>query len=92
MQELRWIDHLPNQTLEGGLSLLEELMWNITVRQTDHGWFVNGGHKTLLKTSSRESVDAFLYGMALAYSVMPDSILDRLKAQAKADTKGERES
>ncbi len=72
MLELKWRDHLPDQTLEGGLSLLNELKWNLEIKQVGKFWHVTAGHKALLKTSSRDAVDSFLYGMALAYSVVPD--------------------
>ena len=79
MQELRWMEPLPDHTLEGGLRLLDELRWSIKVTEADQHWYVNGGHVRLLKTSSRESVDAFLYGLALAYSAMPREILNQLR-------------
>jgi len=86
MQELRWMEPLPSHTLEGGIGLLQELKWNLKITQSDAGWFVNAGHIKLLKTSSREALDAFLYGMALAYSVMPSAILDQFRARMKAAT------
>ena len=33
MQELRWMEPLPDHTMEGGLRLLDELKWNITVTE-----------------------------------------------------------
>jgi hypothetical protein len=86
MQELRWMEPLPDHTLEGGLRLLDELKWNIKVTEADQHWYVNGEHVRFLKTSSRESVDAFLYGLALAYSAMPREILNQLRQWVKAAT------
>jgi len=86
MQELRWMEPLPDHTMEGGLRLLDELKWNITVTEGDQHWYVNGGHVRLLKASSRESLDAFLYGLALAYSAMPREILSQLRRWVKAAT------
>jgi|SRR6516162_5860839 hypothetical protein len=86
MQQLQWASELPEQTLEGGVKLPQELQWNVTVTESEGVWFVRGGHRKLLKTSSRESVDAFLYGLALAYSVMPREILNQLRAWAQKAT------
>jgi predicted DNA-binding transcriptional regulator len=83
MQQLKWVDELPEQTLEGGIRLLNELEWNLDIRQTDNFWHISAGHRGLLKTSSRESVDAFLYGVALAYSVIPKQILDQIRNLAR---------
>jgi len=86
MQQLQWARALPEQTLEGGLRLLQELQWNLAVTESEGVWSVSGGHRSLLKTSSRESVDAFLYGLALAYSVMPQAILNQLRAWVEKAT------
>jgi hypothetical protein len=82
MQEVRWLGHLPNKTLEGGIELLNELAWNIKVEQNGDLWAVSGGECTLLITSSRDAVDAFLYGLALAYRVIPDDILNQFRRVA----------
>jgi hypothetical protein len=86
MQQLTWLDELPDQTLEGGVSLLNELKWSLDIKQIDNFWHVSAGHRGLLKTSSRESVDAFLYGVALAYSVIPRQILDQIRSFATQAT------
>jgi hypothetical protein len=64
MQELKWLEVLPEQSLEAGIRLSKELGWHLQVREIDGVLFVNSGHTVLLKTSSRESVEALLYGMA----------------------------
>jgi len=79
MQKLGWIDHLPNKTLDGGVELLNELAWNIAVEKIGEVWYVKGGECILLSTSSRDAVDAFLYGMALAYSVLPEDLLNKFR-------------
>ena len=82
MQELLWLGPIPEQTLEGGIKLLQELKWNLVMNEEEKVWMLRAGHVGLLRTSSRESADAFLYGMALGYSVMPKEILDQLRAWA----------
>jgi len=63
--------------------LLNELEWNLDIKQIDNFWHVSAGHRGLLKTSSRDSVEAFLYGVALAYSVIPKQILDQIRNFAR---------
>ena len=79
MQELSMIKAIPGRNLEGAVDLLNQLKWNIRVAESENTHSVAGGHKLLLKTSSREAVDAFLYGLALAYSVLPKPILDQFR-------------
>jgi hypothetical protein len=69
LQELKWLEELPEQSLEGGVKLLKEFGWNLQVREMDGFFFVNAGHIVLLRTSTRESVHALLYGMAVCLSM-----------------------
>ena len=75
MQELRWIEALPEHSLEAGIKLLNELGWNLQVKEFDGSFLVNAGHIVLLKTSSREAVEALLYGMAISFASLPEPAL-----------------
>jgi hypothetical protein len=86
MQELKWLEVLPEESLESGLRLLKELGWNIHVREIDGVFFVNSGHIVLLKTSSRESVDALLYGMAISFATLPKVAIDEVRRFVKEST------
>ncbi len=82
LQEMPWLDqyHLPGGTLEGGIELANRLEWNMAWGEGNDGWwYVWGGEKTVLKTNSREAAEAFLYGIGLAYGVLPEGIFDRLE-------------
>jgi hypothetical protein len=83
MQVLRWLDHLPGETLEGGIERANELLWAITVHHHEGRWWVKAGEDTIFVTDSRESSDAFLYGLGLAYGVLPDHIFEQLKQAVK---------
>jgi hypothetical protein len=85
MVELVWLHHLPDDSLESGIDVVNQLYWNITVFQGSESkiWYVMGGEKTILKTDSREVVDAFLYGLALAYSVLPPPVFDQLRDEVR---------
>jgi len=88
MQELRWLEVLPNQSLEEGIELLKELGWYLQVREVDGFFFVNSGHTVLLKTSSQESVDALLYGMAISFAILPKSALETVRRFVKESAGG----
>jgi hypothetical protein len=81
MLEMHWLDphHLPNGTLIGGLELANQLYWNLSIVQTESEWYVYGGEKVILRTDSRDAVDAFLYGMGLAYGILPEYIFKQLR-------------
>lgn len=79
MQELTVIDHLPNKSLEGGIELLKSLWLYISCRQIGAHWIVSGGDRVLLKTDSPDAAEAFIYGLALAYSWMGPELQEQLR-------------
>ncbi len=80
MQQLSWLNsHIGS--LEQAIEQINKFYWNIETHESDQGWIVKGGEKVLLHTESKESVDAFLYGMALAYSVLPESIATQFQEE-----------
>lgn len=85
MQELPWLNQLPNETLEGGIELANQLYWNIVVTKDQQHWYVaaGNGESLIFKADSREAVDAFLYGLGLAYSVLPEPAFEQLRQEVK---------
>jgi hypothetical protein len=83
MQELLWLEtHIGS--LDDGIELANQLYWNITVFQgTDGIWYVLSGEPVIFKSDSRESVDAFLYGLGLAYGVLPPEVFDQLREELR---------
>lgn len=76
MQQLRWLDHIGS--IEQGVQLANRLYWNITVAESDATWFIESGEKVVLVANTREAVDTFLYGLSLAYAVLPSDLFDML--------------
>jgi hypothetical protein len=74
---------LPSSSLEGGIDLLNRFQWNMAVEQHGSEWRVYGGHKILIRSDSRETVDAFIYGMALVHALLPENFATKLEAFAK---------
>ncbi len=81
MQDMRWLDHLPDGTLESGVELANRLYWDISWGQCGQQWCVWVGgveQHLLLRTNTREALDAFLYGLGLAYAVLPEDTFDHV--------------
>ena len=85
MLEMPWLDeyHIPNGRLEGALELANQLYWNLTVERGQEYWVVFSGEKAILRTDSQDVLDAFLYGLGLAYGCLPIEIFARLKEHVK---------
>ncbi len=80
-QEMPWLeDHVGS--LEDGIELINRFHWFLSVVESKEGnieghhWFVLGGDQVLFSADTREAADAFLYGMALAYAVIPDYLFE----------------
>lgn len=79
MQKLNWVHHLPNGNLDGGIELLNQLLWNVSSQELDGVWRVKSGEKVILTTTSQEAMEAFLYGLSLGYAVLPEEITHQIK-------------
>jgi hypothetical protein len=74
MLELRWIDHIGS--IEGGIELANKLYWNISVTEDYGKRFVKSGEKAIFVADNSEATDAFLYGLSLAYAVLPPHLFE----------------
>ena len=84
MQELSWFkSHIGS--MEQAKELVNEFYWNITIKQTDQGWNVRGGEKTILTTDDYDNVEAFIYGLALGYSILPEALVRQFKENLDLD-------
>lgn len=83
MQTLNWLaTHVGS--LDDGIQRINRFHWFLSIVQVASSdketpyWYVKGGEKVIFSADSREAVDAFLYGMSLAYAVIPDPLFDKL--------------
>lgn len=81
MQELSWLESHFGGNLKNGIDRINDLKWNlsITKEEGENSWCIFAGESLLYKSVSQESIDVFLYGMGLAYIVLPDDIFTDLK-------------
>jgi hypothetical protein len=80
-QELHWLDHIGG-SIEEGIAVANRMQWSISIKSVPRGWLVMGGDQTIYFSDSYEGVEAFLYGLALAYAVLPEWLLTPLEEAA----------
>jgi hypothetical protein len=85
MYELKWMHNIPSSSIEGALGLLNHLGWNATVQNRKEHWLLFSGDSAVFKTTSREALEAFVYGLALAYAVVPKELRERFRAVNEAE-------
>jgi hypothetical protein len=84
MQKMHWLESHVG-TLEDGIQIINKFHWFLTVVEGKSGkqWFVKSGEEVIFSTDSKSAIDAFLYGMSLAYAGIPDPLFDRLVEETK---------
>ena len=84
--KLAWLDsHIGN--IDDAKDLINRFCWSLEVAQKEGTWYVTTGDAekhVIFSADSRESVDAFLYGMGLAYAGIPGHLFDQLEKDIKA--------
>jgi hypothetical protein len=80
--EFHWLkSHL--ESLDKAQGLANEFLWNISIAKREETWIVYAGDRKLLSSTDRAVVEAFLYGLALAYAVIPEPYYSQLKKDLK---------
>ncbi|MBZ0315977.1 MAG: hypothetical protein K8L91_06130 [Anaerolineae bacterium] len=80
MQRLPYLE-THQGSIENCITLADRFYWNITVVEKNGKWAVLGGEKMMFGSDSREAVDAFLYGLGLAYSIIPEEYVERFRRE-----------
>ncbi len=89
MQDPAWSSsHFAHDTLHLGLARAEALQWRLNVGQQAGQWVVVHGQATVFTSPSRDAVEAFLYGLSLAYVALPAAAFERLRAAMGAEADG----
>ena len=65
-------------TIDDAELIINDFHWFLSIDDTANQWTVKTGEKVIFTADSREAVDAFLYGMALAYKGLPPHLYAKL--------------
>jgi len=74
-----WIDYILGISPDKYIEVLNGYAWNITYDAENDSKTVYAGDRILIRTKTRAETEVFLFGMALALSVLPESIQDSIK-------------
>ena len=88
MQTLDWLEtHVGS--LNDGIELANRFHWFLSTVMVARGgkpyWYVKNGESVIFSADSQEAVNAFLYGMSLAYAGIPDDLFEHLIDETKKD-------
>lgn len=71
--------YFPGGRLEGGIELANRLDWGLTVQMAGEEWVVSSGDQPILRTESKDALQTFIYGLGLAYAVLPEELFISLE-------------
>ena len=84
MNELLMLEkYFPGGVLEGGIELANRLDWGLSVRMAGDTYVVSSGDEPILRTETKDALQAFIYGLGLAYAVLPDELFSNLENALK---------
>jgi hypothetical protein len=71
-------NRFPENEFESAFSYMNSLDWNLSFHQSAEKWVLIAGDKLLASFDTREELDAFIFGLALGFAVLPDEVIDHL--------------
>jgi len=84
MKELLVLEeYFPGGDLLGGIELANRLDWGLSVKLSGDQWVVCSGGQPIYRTNNKESLHSFVYGLGLAYAVLPREMFKELETSLK---------
>jgi len=84
MNDLLMLDkYFPDGNLEGGVDLANRLGWGISVQMAGDGYVVSSGDEPILRTEHKDALQSFIYGLGLAYAILPEKVFVSLENALK---------
>ena len=75
--------YFPEGNLEGGIELANRLDWGISVKMAGDGYVVSSGDEPILRTEHKDALQSFIYGLGLAYAILPEEVFISLEKTLK---------
>ena len=71
--------YFPGGSLEGGIELANRLDWGLSVQMSGDDFVVCSGNEPILRTESKDALQSFIYGLGLAYAILPTGLFNALE-------------
>ncbi len=75
--------YFPAGNLEGGIELANRLDWGISVQIAGDGFVVSSGDEPILRAEHKDAIQSFIYGLGLAYAILPEQVFSSLEKALK---------
>lgn len=71
--------YFPGGSLEGGIELANRLDWGLSVQMSGDDFVVSSGNEPIIRTESKDALQSFIYGLGLAYAILPERLFNSLE-------------
>ena len=71
--------YFPGGSLEAGIERANRLDWGLSVQMSGEGYVVSSGNEPILRTESKDALQSFIYGLGLAYAILPERLFISLE-------------
>lgn len=75
--------YFPEGNLESGIELANRLEWGISVQMAGDRYVISSGDEPILRADSKDALQSFLYGLGLAYAILPEKVFIALEKAIK---------
>jgi hypothetical protein len=75
MFEPRFMNTIPEKSLQAALESLKKLLWNLSWKSNQGRWSLFAGDRLLFESDTEDAIWAFVYGLSLAYGALPEPLL-----------------
>ena len=72
------VDYWLPDGINDAITIANKMWWNISIEENKGIWLVYGGDQVFFESSNKETVEAFILGLGVAYAVIPDQIFENL--------------
>jgi hypothetical protein len=77
MGELFWIPRFDDW--QDAVTVLNDLEWNLRWKKQDGRWHLFAGNTKLFIGDTQGELQAFIWGMAVSFTALPESLIDEVK-------------
>lgn len=75
---LKLEEYFPGGELLGGIELANRMDWGLSLQLSGEDWVVSSGGEPIYTTDCKKSLQSFVYGLGLAYAILPRELFDEL--------------
>jgi hypothetical protein len=79
MQITHFHNRFPENDFKSAVTFLDSFDWNLSVHPSGENWVLITGDQLAATFDTQKELEAFVFGLALGFAVLPDEVADHLR-------------